>query len=122
MSALRLPRDFGRKLRLAVGAKLRLARESRGLSQDDVALLINSHRAIVSRTERGVHAQGLHVVALHAHAVGLPLSAIGLLVYRTMRGLEPYTAKVSKAQRRVSARAHWQVHRASKVLDAWRAA
>jgi len=38
---------------LAVGRRIREIRQARGMSQEDLALFVGSHRAIVSRVERG---------------------------------------------------------------------
>lgn len=111
--------DFGHRLALAVGARLRLARQARGLTQQEVARAIASHRPIVARTEHGRHVPSLDVLARHGAAVGLSLRDLGETMDAVIAGrLVP--APPSNEERQVRARARQRMHHAAApVLDAW---
>lgn len=57
-------------VRTAAGKRLRAMRNAACLSQEEVARRTLSHRPIISRIERGVHAVSLHVANRFALACG----------------------------------------------------
>lgn len=54
-----------------VGAQLRWLREEQGLSQEELARRIGSHRPIISRIERGEHGLSLESVCRIAAGLGV---------------------------------------------------
>lgn len=54
-----------------IGARLKELRIARGLTCDELAMLIGSHRPIVSRTEQGHHVPTLEVIYATAAALGV---------------------------------------------------
>lgn len=60
----------------AVGARLRELRIDAEFSQRDIAARMGSHRPIVGRIERGVHALGMRTVARYAEALELDVETV----------------------------------------------
>ena len=63
-------------IRTFVGAELRRLRLRAGLAQDDVATALGSHRPIISRNERGLHAMALEHIDRQARACGGSLAHV----------------------------------------------
>ena len=75
-------------LLIAVGTRVRTLRKSRGLSQEDFALLCNLDRTYISDIERG--ARNVSIKNLHkmSYALGITLSE---LLRSVDEGVEPET-------------------------------
>lgn len=58
------------RIAIAVGAKLRELRHRRGLSQEQLAHLMESHRPIVGRIERGTHIATMETISRFIVATG----------------------------------------------------
>lgn len=72
-SATPIPDDILRR-RLALGVRIRLAREAVGLSQDRLAELAGLTRVSISHIETGVHSPTVDRLMMIADAVRVPLS------------------------------------------------
>jgi transcriptional regulator with XRE-family HTH domain len=64
------------KVQVTFGAAVRALRESRLLTQQQLAELADLHTNYVSSVERGERNIGLHNVARLAHALEVPVSAL----------------------------------------------
>lgn len=94
---------LSRTIAAAAGAELRRLRVCAGLSHSEVARLIESHRPIVGRIERGVHVPDVETCALHAAVCGGSLLNVLRAVDRALGWSKP----------RVSARAGRPLRRAA---------
>ena len=59
-----------------IGLNIKLARKSKGLTQDELAIKLHIHRSHVSKWERGANSPGAEKVRAIAEALGVPISAI----------------------------------------------
>ena len=71
-----MPKKTAHPLLKRVGARLRLARQGRGLSQEAVALTAGLDRSYVSGLERGEFNVSLLALAKIARAAGTRLAAL----------------------------------------------
>lgn len=62
--------EFAATVRYAVACELRRLRHRAGLTQGQLAAMLDSHRPIISRAERGKHSVTLPIAAAFAHACG----------------------------------------------------
>lgn len=60
-----------------IGSNIRRYRELAGITQDELAWRVGSHRPIVSRAERGTHELELKAIYAYADALDIP---VGLLI------------------------------------------
>lgn len=91
------------RIALAVGAELRRMRLAAGLSQQQVAVLIDSHRPIVCRIERGMHMPTFETCELFAAVTGGDLRDVLAAVDRVV-GLDRLRrSRVSARARRTTA-------------------
>lgn len=67
---------------VAIGAELRRMRVDAGLTQGRFAVLIDSHRPIVSRIERGKHVPTLEVCQLYAAVTGQSVRRVARVIDR----------------------------------------
>lgn len=67
--------DTADEFALAVGARVRAAREDAGMSQEVLGVEVNLSRESVSNVERGLHFR-LSTIARIARAVGVPLRSL----------------------------------------------
>ncbi|WUH94479.1 helix-turn-helix domain-containing protein [Streptomyces sp. NBC_00433] len=74
-SATPIPDEILRR-RLALGVRIRIAREAADLSQDRLAELAGLTRASISHIETGVHSPTVDRLMLIADAVRVPLSVL----------------------------------------------
>lgn len=74
-SATPIPDDILRR-RLALGVRIRLAREAIGMSQDSLAELAGLTRVSISHIETGVHSPTVDRLMMIADAVRVPLSVL----------------------------------------------
>lgn len=75
-------------VRQLIGAELRRLRLRAGLTQEDVARAMSSHRPIVGRNERGRHATSLAMIDAQARACGGSLAHV-LCAYDVAMGTLP---------------------------------
>lgn len=68
---------------LAIGARMRELRKEAGLTLEEVARRMETHRPIVGRLERGIHDQGIGSIVLYARAIGKPPTSITSVLDRT---------------------------------------
>ena len=87
-------------LALVVGGKLRVLRGRAGMSLEEVAVIMRSHRPIVGRLEAGRHLQDLDQIEAFCEAVGADIREVLEEVDRAL-GLEDRLAR----RRRTEARA-----------------
>ena len=66
--------DFIMARRLA--RRVRAAREMSGLTQEELARLVRTHRPIIARMESGEHVTSLTVLVVVCRATKVPLSAM----------------------------------------------
>ncbi|PLX74185.1 MAG: XRE family transcriptional regulator [Azoarcus sp.] len=71
-----MPDQHFESLRSDLAAKLRQARESRGLSQEALALAAEVDRTYVSQLERGVANPSLLIICRVVEALGLELAIV----------------------------------------------
>lgn len=60
-----------------IGCRIRKQRLHLGLTQTEVAKLVESHRPIVSRVELGTHVPDFDTLAVYAIALGIPMQDFG---------------------------------------------
>jgi transcriptional regulator with XRE-family HTH domain len=72
--------DLGRTIGIALGARIRELRVARGLSQEELARRLGSHRELVGRVERGVHQVGIETVNAYARALGVDAFEVALVL------------------------------------------
>lgn len=74
-SATPIPDDILRR-RVALGVRIRLAREAAGLSQDRLAEMAGLTRVSISHIETGVHSPTVDRLMMIAEAVRVPLTIL----------------------------------------------
>lgn len=56
-----------------IGSYLRIKRESKGISQEDLSLKAGYYRTYVNKIETGNYSPSLHTIWRLSHALGMPL-------------------------------------------------
>lgn len=78
---------------VVIGARMRELRKEAGLTLEEVARRMETHRPIVGRLELGIHDQGIGSIVLYARAIGKRPTSITNVLDRT----EPSTIDVGAA-------------------------
>ena len=98
-----LPPVFSQEAGKAVGARLRELRVAAKLSQVDVAVLLESHRPVISRLERGVHMPKIDTIILFAEVCDGDAYDVALVLDRV---IAEYQVKAPEIPKVIAPRGH----------------